>query len=91
MINKNGKTQQFYYDTVKVLFMPVALIGVYTYACSFINSDMPTLIHMYSMYWPTYNCYVKLYIVCASISRTDGWPVCPCISPSHNLYSAFEH
>ena len=32
-----------------------------------------------------------VYIVCASISRTDGWPVCPCISPSHNLYSAFEH
>ena len=29
--------------------------------------------------------------MCASISRTDGWPVCSCISPSINLYSVFEY
>ena len=33
---------------------------------------------------------MRMLIDCALISRTDGWPVSPCISPSHILCSVFS-
>ena len=53
--------------------------------CPYCTNTVETMTHYFV------RLLIELYIVCASISRTDGWPVCPCISPSHNLYSAFEH
>ena len=65
-------------------------VGCYMYnTCSVhvLITTSPVILH-YSIILIT---EIIAVIACASVSCTDGWPVCTCISPSHNLYNACEH